>query len=50
MGQKNTIEYRRRIRALETKRDGLMQTVEKARQQLAIVRADLKHQRKVGAK
>jgi hypothetical protein len=44
------VEHRRKIRALEAKRDVLIQTQEKTKQQLALVRADLKHQRKAGTK
>lgn len=46
----NSVEHRRKVRALEAKRDQLIQTQEKTRQQLAVVRADLKHQRKAGTK
>jgi len=50
MSAKTSVEHRRRVRALEAKRDALIQAQEKNRQQLTVVRADLKHQRKVGAK
>lgn len=50
MATKTSVEHRRRVRALEAKRDQLIQAQEKNRQQLTVVRADLKHVRKVGAK
>jgi len=41
-----TIEKRRKIRALEAKRDSLLEQAKKAKAGLATVRADLKHARK----
>lgn len=43
------IEKRRKIRALEAKRDTLLQQKQKATSGLAIVRAELKSLRKRGA-
>lgn len=40
-----TIERRKKIRALEAKRDSLTESKKKAAQQLAVVRAELKHAR-----
>ncbi len=50
MAAKSSVEQRRKIRALEAKRDQLLQAGEKNKQQLAVVRADLKHQRRAGTK
>jgi len=50
MATRTSVEHRRKIRALEAKRDQLVQTAEKTKQQLALVRADLKHQRRAGTK
>jgi len=50
MATKSSVEHRRKVRALEAKRDALIQAQEKTRQQLTLVRADLKHQRKAGTK
>lgn len=50
MATKSSVEHRRKVRALEAKRDALIQAQEKTRQQLILVRADLKHQRKAGTK
>lgn len=47
---KSTVQHRRKVRALEAKRDALLQAQEKNKLQLTLVRADLKHQRKVGTK
>jgi hypothetical protein len=40
-----SIEMRRKIRALEARRDKLTETVSKSRSELAKVRAELKHNR-----
>jgi hypothetical protein len=50
MATKTSIEHRRKIRALETKRDQLIQLSEKTKNQLAEVRADLKHHRRAGTR
>jgi hypothetical protein len=50
MATKSSVAHRRKIRALEAKRDALIESSEKNKQQLTIVRADLKHQRKVGTR
>ncbi len=50
MASKSSVEQRRKVRALEAKRDQLIVTAEKTKQQLAIVRADLKHTRRAGTK
>jgi hypothetical protein len=50
MAIRSSVDHRRKIRALEAKRDALIQASEKNRQQLTLVRADLKHQRKAGTK
>jgi hypothetical protein len=50
MATKSTVEHRRRVRALEAKRDKLLQDTEKNKQQLNLVRADLKLLRKVGTR
>jgi len=42
----SSLEQRRRIRALEAKRDMLMESKKKNASELAKVRAELKHQRK----
>lgn len=47
---KSSVAQRRKIRALEAKRDQLIEAAQKNKQQLTVVRADLKHQRKVGTK
>lgn len=41
-----TIEQRRKIRALEAKRDQLLETKSRAVSELAKIRAELKHHRK----
>jgi hypothetical protein len=48
--KKSTIEHRRRVRALEAKRDALMHTQTKSKVQLAALRAELKSVRGQGAK
>lgn len=50
MPVRSSVEHRRKLRALEAKRDALIQQAEKNKQQLTLVRADLKHQRKMGTK
>lgn len=50
MAVRSSVDHRRKIRALEAKRDALIQAGEKNRQQLTLVRADLKHTRKAGTK
>lgn len=47
---KSTVEHRRRVRALEAKRDSLITQGTKTKVQLATVRAELKQVRKQGAK
>jgi len=47
---KTSIQHRRQVRELEAKRDRLLQNQEKTRADLATVRTQLKHVRKVGAK
>lgn len=48
MAIKNSVAQRRKVRALEAKRDQLIETKEKTTKQLAVIRAELKHQRKAG--
>lgn len=48
MTTKSSVAQRRKVRALEAKRDQLIETKEKAARTLAVVRAELKHQRKTG--
>jgi len=50
MAAKSSIEHRRKVRALEAKRDALIKAAEKTKMQLAVVRADLKHTRKAGTR
>lgn len=47
---RTTIEHRRKIREMEAKRDRLLQAQEKAKHELAKTRAELRSQRKSGAK
>lgn len=44
----NNVEKRRKVRALEARRDALMVTAAKNKNELVKVRADLKHTRKAG--
>lgn len=46
MKTNTTIDKRRRVRALEAKRDSLMATKTTTSTKLAVVRAELKHARK----
>lgn len=48
MAAKSSVAQRRKVRALEARRDQLIETKEKAVKLLAVVRAELKHQRKAG--
>lgn len=48
--KKSTIEHRRKVRALEAKRDQLMANQQKLKTQLATTRAELKSVRSMGAK
>jgi len=48
MATKNSVAQRRKVRALEAKRDQLIETKEKTTKALAVVRAELKHQRRAG--
>lgn len=50
MAKKSTIDHRRKVRALEAKRDALMHNQQKQKIQLASVRAELKSTRTQGAK
>lgn len=45
-----TIEARRRVRAMEAKRDKLIETSARTRAELTKTRAELKHARKAGGK
>ncbi len=45
-----TISDRRKLRTLESKRDGLLETKSKAIASLAQVRADIKHFKRAGGK
>lgn len=44
----SSVAQRRKVRALEARRDQLIETKEKTTKLLAVVRAELKHQRKAG--
>jgi len=50
MATRTNVDHRRKVRALEAKRDELIVSQEKTKQQLVTVRADLKHQRKLGTR
>lgn len=46
----SSIQYRRKVRELEAKRDKLLESQEKTKSELAKVRAELKVQRARGSK
>jgi len=48
--KKSTIEHRRKVRALESKRDALLAQAAKTKTGLATIRAELKSVRAQGAK
>lgn len=48
--RKSTVDHRRKVRALEAKRDSLLQAAAKLKTNLATVRAELKSVKKTGAK
>jgi len=48
MATKSSLEHRRRVRALEAKRDALQISKEQTAQKLAVVRTELQHLRKRG--